>query len=139
MSVSSTYLSTPPCGYCGFRGTVWVMAQVITPRDEATPWVPIDTFGARLALLRQALGGWNVKRTADACELDDQKWRNWEAGKSKPRDLEGVARQIADATGCDYVWLMAGGPLRSRCFSIVPVENHQMELSFLPDPNLTSV
>lgn len=119
------------------------MAQVIhddTPPIPA-PWVPLDTFGARLAVLRQHLGGWNVKRAADACGLDDQKWRNWEAGKSKPRDLEGVARQIADATGVDYVWLMAGGPLRSRCFSVVPVDDHsaQMEFSFLPDPPLVAL
>lgn len=114
------------------------MAQVMH-HDDASPWVPQDTFGARLAVLRQALGGWNVKRTADACSLDDQKWRNWEAGKSKPRDLETVARQIADATGCDYVWLMAGGPLRSRCFSLVPLGSGQLELCFLPEPLLTAV
>ena len=125
---------------------LWVMpyivgvTQVMHPPADEAPWVPLDTFGARLALLRQSLGGWNVKRAADACELDDQKWRNWEAGKTKPRDLEAVARQIADATGCSYVWLMTGGPLRSRCFSVVTADNHaQLEFSFLADPQLVAV
>ena len=97
------------------------------PIDHPPAWVPVDTFAARLALLRQHLGGWNVKRAADACGLDDQKWRNWEAGRTKPRDLEAVARQIADATGCDVRWLLAGGPLRSRCTPI-PAGQSQGEL-----------
>jgi hypothetical protein len=74
-------------------------------------WIPEDTFGARLALIRQQLGGWNVKRTADLCGLDDQKWRNWEAGRNRPRDYPLVCRQIAERTGADYAWLMMGGPL----------------------------
>lgn len=84
--------------------------------NEADPWVPVDTFGARLALIRQRLGGWNVKKVAQFCGIDDQTWRNWEAGTS-PRDYEEVCRQIANAVGCDRAWLKAGGPLRSRCFS----------------------
>jgi hypothetical protein len=81
-------------------------------------WVPVDTFGARLALIRQYLGGWNTKRAADHCGLDDQKWRNWESGRHKPRDYPEVCRAISDRCGVDYVWLMVGGPLiRSRCFS----------------------
>lgn len=112
---------------------MWFMA--LTHTDE--PWVPTDSFGTRLAILRQHLGGWNVKRAAEACGLDDQKWRNWEAGRSKPRDLEAIARQISDALGCDYVWLLAGGPLRSRCFSLVPPIDGQMEFSFLDPPPLS--
>lgn len=83
-------------------------------------WVPSDTFAARLALIRQRLGGWNVKRVADFCGIDDQSWRNWEAGKGKPRDYEDACRKIADATGCDRRWLMAGGPLISTCSSQRP-------------------
>jgi hypothetical protein len=75
------------------------------------PWIPEDTFGARLALIRQHLGGWNVKRTAEHCGLDDQKWRNWEAGRNRPRDYPLVCRQIAERTAVDYVWLMTGGRL----------------------------
>lgn len=72
----------------------------------------MDTFGARLAVVRQSLGGWNVKRAADLCGVDDQSWRNWEQG-SKPRDMEATCRQIAKATGFNYEWLMIGGPLTS--------------------------
>lgn len=89
--------------------------EPLYPEDDA-PWVPVDTFGARLALIRQKLGGWNVKKTAQFCGLDDQTWRNWEAGTS-PRDYEDVCRLIAKAVGCSEAWLKAGGPLRSRCFS----------------------
>lgn len=78
---------------------------------EASPqWVPQDTFGARLALIRQRMGGWNVKRTAEFCGLDDQSWRNWEGG-TPPRDYEAVCAKISAATGCDLRWLKAGGPL----------------------------
>ncbi len=88
---------------------------------EAEPWVPRDTFGARLALIRQWLGGWNVKKTAELCEIDDQSWRNWESKPdATPRDYEGVCRKIAEHTGCDLTWLKAGGPTRSRCCCISP-------------------
>lgn len=87
-------------------------------QPSAEDWVPTDTFGARLALIRQA-NGWNVKEAAEACGLDDQSWRNWEAGR-KPRRMDEIALQIARATRCDYVWLLAGGPLKDitqmRCF-----------------------
>ncbi len=74
----------------------------------AAGWVPADTFGARLALLRQSMGGWNVKKMADYCGLNDQTWRSWEAGSSSPQDFEKVADQIAESTGCNRVWLVAG-------------------------------
>lgn len=94
---------------------VTAMAVVDVVVEESPPppqpFVPRDTFGVRLAILRADLGGWNVKRAADACGINDQSWRTWEAGTAKPRDLEGVCRSIADATGVDYVWLMVGGPL----------------------------
>lgn len=89
--------------------------------ELGTEWVPADDFAARLALIRQALGGWNVKKTADFCGIDDQSWRNWEGGEHTPRDYEAVCRKIAKATGCELRWLLAGGPLRSRCFSLVPL------------------
>lgn len=82
-------------------------------RETATDWVPEDSFGARLALIRQHLGGWNVARTARACGIDDQTWRNWEAGGTV-RDYEAVCRKIAARVGCSRVWLAAGGPLQNR-------------------------
>lgn len=92
------------CGNWGKRVGLVVMASV------ADPWIPEDTFGARLARLRQALGGWNVKRAADFCGLPDASWHNWEAGRSTPRDLITVCRKIHDATGVNYIWLIAGSP-----------------------------
>lgn len=83
--------------------------------------IPLDTFGTRLAIVRQALGGWNVKKTAEHFGLDPGSWRNWEAGGSC-RTREEVCRTISDASGISYEWLMVGGPLRNRCFSSgVPV------------------
>lgn len=76
--------------------------------DEA--WVPSDTFGARLALLRQRMR-WNTQTAAEECDLNPESWRQWERGRH-PRDIHDVARKIAERTGCDYTWLMVGGTLR---------------------------
>lgn len=89
---------------------------------SAASWTPLDSFGARLALVRQQMGGWNVKRMADHCGIQDASWHNWESDRIKPRDLHAVCRTISDATGVDYVWLMVGGPLRSRCFADLALE-----------------
>jgi transcriptional regulator with XRE-family HTH domain len=89
--------------------------------DSAADWVPADTFGARLALIRQH-HGWNVKEAADACGLVDQSWSNWEAGTS-PRDYQNVCDKIARGSRADLVWLMMGGALRTESFatlSLVP-------------------
>lgn len=80
--------------------------------------IPLDTFGARLAIVRQYLGGWNVTRAANACGIDDQTWRNWEAGRNPPRDYPRICQIISDSLGIDYTWLMVGGSLRSRCASL---------------------
>lgn len=76
-----------------------------SPQDP-TPWVPPNTFGARLARIRQAKG-WNVREAATHCGFPEQSWHNWEDGRS-PRDLQTVAEKIAKAVPCDYVWLLAG-------------------------------
>lgn len=78
------------------------MATALRP----DPWVPEDSFGGRLALVRQAMR-WNVKEAADACGLNDQSWRNWEDGR-KCRDLVAVAEHIHDATGVNLAWLVMG-------------------------------
>jgi DNA-binding XRE family transcriptional regulator len=95
-------------------------------------WVPRDSFGVRLAMIRIELGGLNVKKAAEMCGINDQSWRNWEAGGSTPRDYETITAKIAAATGCDLHWLRAGGDLRSRCSSA----NGQVgrHLSVVPDP-----
>jgi hypothetical protein len=71
---------------------------------------PADTFGARLAVMRQAMGGWNVKKVADHCGINDQVWRNWEAG-IRPRDYVEVCRLIAERLDFEFEWVALGGPL----------------------------
>lgn len=81
--------------------------SVPTPTPVPVGWEPdLNTFGARLALIRQRLR-WNVKEAAVACGIAPQSWRQWEAGMSC-RNQEQVARQVADVTGCNYLWLFAG-------------------------------
>lgn len=70
-------------------------------------WRPEDTFGARLALVRQHKG-WNVKQAAEHCGVPPTTWHEWENGRL-PADLSTVARQIAAASGCDLMWLLVGG------------------------------
>lgn len=88
-------------------------------------WIPEDTFGARLALIRQR-NGWNHVQAAAACDINDETWRKWEKTGRSPQDLYNVVRKISDATGCDYDWLLRGGDLvRSRCddvldFRVIP-------------------
>ncbi len=70
-------------------------------------WTPDDSeFGARLAMVRQRMK-WNIKEAAVACTLPPASWASWEAG-AMPRNLQQTCRKIADATGADYIWLLAG-------------------------------
>ena len=83
----------------------------------AEPWIPEDTFRNRLGIVRVALGGLNIKEAAELCSLNAENWRRWEDGLGSPRNLEAVCRQISDATGIDFRWLIAGGPLTIGSFS----------------------
>ena len=75
--------------------------------DESRPWIPTtDTFGARLALVRNAMG-WNMKEAADECGINPTSWGNWEQG-SRPRDLLKAVTDIAHKTGVDREWLLWG-------------------------------
>lgn len=85
----------------------WRHSAVMTSVSAEQGWVPDDTFGARLALVRQRFG-WNVKEAALACGVPVQSWRGWERDNMRPRDLVSVCRQIADATGASYDWLLDG-------------------------------
>lgn len=69
-------------------------------------WIPEETFGTRLLLLRHRLG-LTQREAASKCDLDDGSWSNWENGTS-PRDKTEVARKIHDATGVDLGWLAWG-------------------------------
>jgi hypothetical protein len=65
-------------------------------------------FGARLALVRQRMKWGNVKEAAVACGLPTESWRSWERDGRSPRNIVEIASIIAAATGCDYLWLLAG-------------------------------
>lgn len=68
-----------------------------------------DNFAVRLVLLRHEMR-WNAKEAALACGISPQSWREWELSGRRPRDYEGVCKQIAARTKCDLIWLMAGSP-----------------------------
>lgn len=85
----------------------------------------MSRFAVRLMLIRHEMG-WNAKEAALACGLPAQSWREWEIAGRRPRDYEGVCRQIAARTGCDFVWLMCGqipspavgAPSRDRTYDL---------------------
>lgn len=84
-----------------------------TVRDADQGWVPsADTFGARLALVRQHLG-LNVKAAAERAGLDHSSWGTWERGR-QPRDLLEKAKQISERLGVDRTWLLTGLPPTDR-------------------------
>jgi transcriptional regulator with XRE-family HTH domain len=83
----------------------------MTDEDPPAARIPVDTFGARLALVRQASGGLNMTAAARRCGLNESTWHNWEAGISLPRDYLAVCGRIAGALGFDFAWLALGGPL----------------------------
>jgi transcriptional regulator with XRE-family HTH domain len=77
-------------------------------KSRAPGWVPdLSTLGARLALVRQAMG-WNIAEAATACGVPVASWRNWENRGKEPRGLINVAMKIAGVTGIDYRWLALG-------------------------------
>lgn len=78
-------------------------------RPTSQGWVADDsTFGARLALVRQHMRWGNVKEAAVACGLPTESWRSWERDGRAPQRLAEIAGIIADRTGCDFGWLVAG-------------------------------
>lgn len=97
------------------------MAEHIDLTEEAN-WIPEDTFGARLAVIR-AKKRWNVLRAATECGLDSSSWTNWERDINKPQDYEMVCKKVARAFGCDLNWLANGGPMpaRSRWGALTPL------------------
>lgn len=72
-------------------------------------WIPTDTFGSRLLLVRRQKG-MTVEVAAKLCGVAQPTWTTWENG-AKPRDHVGAVRKISEALGVDRDWLMWGGPL----------------------------
>lgn len=76
-------------------------------QETQAGWIPsADSFGARLALVRNHLR-LNIKQAATRAGEVEASWNQWEKGRM-PRDLVKTARKIADALGCDYLWLLSG-------------------------------
>lgn len=87
------------------------MAEPMEP--YRTGWIADDsTFGARLALVRQRMGWGNIKEAAVACGVPVESWRRWERDGRKPHNVIKRAWQIAERTGCDYMWLLHGPKVR---------------------------
>lgn len=82
------------------------MALAHETPDPSEPWTPEDTYGARLALIRQRMR-WNVKEAATFCGINHQSWRNWESG-GVPQDVYATSAKIAAAAGCSESWLVGG-------------------------------
>lgn len=72
-------------------------------------WVPTDTFGNRLILVRRELH-LTVKEAAAKCGVHYATWSTWENG-TKPGDMAQVVSTIASRLRVRRDWLMWGGPL----------------------------
>jgi transcriptional regulator with XRE-family HTH domain len=82
------------------------------PANLGQGWTVDDgTFGARLALIRQRMQ-WNIKEAARECGIPAASWGTWENG-AMPRRYTEMCRLIAERTGCDYGWLLAGPRLKA--------------------------
>lgn len=74
--------------------------------QQTHAWVPSNTFGTRLLLVRRELGI-TVKDAAAKCGLHYATWSTWENGR-KPADMAAVVEAISDGLGVDRAWLMWG-------------------------------
>lgn len=86
-----------------------MLLHMVTELDGArkTGWVPdLDTFGTRLALIRQRMG-WNIAEAERACGVGRGSWTLWEQGREPSRYMT-VCVAIATRTGCDLDWLVYG-------------------------------
>jgi transcriptional regulator with XRE-family HTH domain len=73
-------------------------------------WRPSDdTFGARLALIRQAKG-WSMTQAAQECGVPMHSWRRWERNADRPRDYIELCTRIAARTDVDLAWLAGISP-----------------------------
>lgn len=70
------------------------------------PWIPKDSFGLRLVMVRRQLG-LTVEQAAKATGMAHPTWSTWERG-ALPRDMVKAVSQIAAALGVNQEWLMWG-------------------------------
>lgn len=92
------------------------MTSAVQESQSATQaWIPNDeTFGARLALIRQKMGWGNVAEAALACGLPANSWRNWERDNRNPRNIVEIAEAVSNRTGADFDWLLRGQRVPGR-------------------------
>lgn len=96
---------------------VYGARMTITPHQQqaAKGWMPDDsTFGARLALIRQRMQWGNVREAAIECGIPPESWRTWERDNVTPRRVVDISTLIAQRTGCDLGWLIAGSAMAGR-------------------------
>lgn len=86
------------------------MANMSTQPVAYGGYVPNDaTFGARLVLVRQAMGWGNVRKAAETCGLPVESWRGWERDNRDPRGIHLIAEKIVEATARDAAGRARGG------------------------------
>lgn len=111
---------------------VYRAPMTTTPHQQQTAkgWMPDDsTFGARLALIRQRMQWGNVREAAIACGIPPESWRTWERDGVTPRRIVEMSTLIAQATGCDLGWLIAGSAMVGRVEIATPAVHDQKVVS----------
>lgn len=73
---------------------------------EIKPWVPEDSFGSRLVLVRRELD-LTTEEAAKRCGLKAPTWNTWENG-ARPRGMNDVVEAIHKGLGVSRAWLMWG-------------------------------
>lgn len=71
-----------------------------------TQFVPEWTLGDRLAKARKDGAGLNQEQMAQRLDVKPSTLAAWEADRSRPRDLAGIAQQWAEITGADPAWIL---------------------------------
>lgn len=74
---------------------------------DSGSWIPVDSFGHRLVLVRHELG-LTQQEAADRCGIQRATWGFWEAKGASPRRMHEVVATISNVLGVDRHWLMWG-------------------------------
>ena len=77
-----------------------------------TDWVPQDTLGARVVVIRHSLG-LSRRQLSQMTGITENALQGIEEGRS-PHRLPEKIQAIHDATGVSREWLMWGGPLNGE-------------------------
>jgi hypothetical protein len=78
-------------------------------------WIPEVDTATRLRLVRREYGrmlGTPISQgeMADLIGVPKNRFQQWEAGRSQPRDFVTVAKRISDVTRVDVAWLLGLDP-----------------------------